>query len=53
MKLGITWSFEQTWESVYDNFKNTWQRYEVNGIDRPIYGEQLSETVSLYNSRHI
>ena len=46
------WS-EQTRESVLHYLKETWQRYKVNAIDRPIIGENLLKAVSVYNSQHI
>ena len=40
-------------DSVRYDFKETWQKYKVNDIDRTIYRENLLKARSVYNSQHI
>ena len=46
------WS-EQTGESVHHDFNETWKKFKVNNVQRPIYAAQLLKAVCMYNSQHI
>lgn len=46
------WS-EQTGESVHHDFNETWKKFKVNNVERPIYASQLLKAVCMYNSQHI
>ena len=46
------WS-EQTGESIHHDFKQTWQRLEINKTEHKLYGKNLLQAVSTYNSQHL
>ena len=46
------WSV-QTGESVHHDFKETWSKFMVNNVERPVYAAQLLKAVCMYNSQHI
>ena len=46
------WSEQASW-SIYHDFKQTWQRYEISDTDNELYGEHLLIAVSIYNSHHL
>ena len=46
------WS-EQCGESVHHDFNETWKRFKVNDVERPVYAEQLLNCVMIYNSQHL
>ena len=49
--LGL-WS-EQASESIHHDFKQTWQRFKINKTDHELYGKNLLQAVSTYNSHHL
>ncbi|CAH1109213.1 unnamed protein product [Psylliodes chrysocephalus] len=49
--LGL-WS-EQAGESVHHEFLKYWDRYKINAIDAPSYGEKLRRAVAEFSSLHI
>ena len=46
------WS-EEASESIYHDFKQTWQRFKMNDTDNELYGEHLLKAVLIYSSRHL
>ena len=46
-----SWS-EQTGESVHHDINETWKKFKINDVERPVYAEHLLKAVSMYNSKH-